>query len=57
VTAEDVERIGKLENSTVMLPPESGGGYMASLEAVHQLHCLVSSPASSAPIVITPVPN
>ncbi|KAI3331742.1 hypothetical protein HD806DRAFT_546089 [Xylariaceae sp. AK1471] len=40
VTEEDIERIGKLENSTVMLPPESGGGYMASLEAVHQLHCL-----------------
>ncbi|KAI1291045.1 hypothetical protein F5Y03DRAFT_400990 [Xylaria venustula] len=29
-----------MDNSTVMLPEESGGGYMASLEATHQLHCL-----------------
>ncbi|KAI1109850.1 hypothetical protein F5Y14DRAFT_388908 [Nemania sp. NC0429] len=40
VTPEEVKRIGKMDNSTVMLPAESGGGYMASLEATHQLHCL-----------------
>ncbi|KAI1346771.1 hypothetical protein F5Y01DRAFT_319443 [Xylaria sp. FL0043] len=40
VTAEEVERIGKMDNSTVMLPKESGHGYMASLEATHQLHCV-----------------
>lgn len=42
VTPEEVKRIGKMDNSTVMLPAESGGGYMASLEATHQLHCVVS---------------
>ncbi len=41
VTAEEIERVGKMDNSTVLLPEESGGGYMASLEATHQLHCLV----------------
>jgi hypothetical protein len=46
VTAEEVERIGKMHNYTVVLPPESGGGYMASLEATHQLHCVVSQATS-----------
>ncbi|KAF2968367.1 hypothetical protein GQX73_g5232 [Xylaria multiplex] len=40
VTQQDLERLGKLHNSSVMLPIESGGGYMASLEAAHQMHCL-----------------
>ena len=47
VTAEEVERLGKKANSTVMLPPESGGGYMASMEATHQLHCLVYYPLNA----------
>ncbi len=28
-------------NSTVRLAPQNGGGYMATLEIFHQLHCLV----------------
>ncbi|KAL7917021.1 hypothetical protein ACQKWADRAFT_307810 [Trichoderma austrokoningii] len=40
ITKEEVERMGKLTNSTIMLPASSGGGYMASLEATHQLHCV-----------------
>ncbi|KAH8805226.1 hypothetical protein F5884DRAFT_859835 [Xylogone sp. PMI_703] len=40
VTEEEMARIGKLSNSSVMLPPEAGGNYMASMEAVHQMHCL-----------------
>ncbi|KAI0879014.1 hypothetical protein GGS24DRAFT_276867 [Hypoxylon argillaceum] len=35
-----MERLGKLHNSSVILPVESGGGYMASMEASHQMHCL-----------------
>lgn len=41
VPEEEIAKIGKLTNSTVRLPEESGGQYMASIEAVHQLHCLV----------------
>ncbi|KAI0098916.1 hypothetical protein GGR51DRAFT_417984 [Nemania sp. FL0031] len=40
VTKEELERLGKLHNSSVILPVESGGGYMASMEASHQMHCL-----------------
>ncbi|KAH8880797.1 hypothetical protein GQ53DRAFT_669188, partial [Thozetella sp. PMI_491] len=40
VTKEDVVRLGKLSNSTVQIPEEYGGGYMASVEATHQMHCL-----------------
>ncbi|KAI1118121.1 hypothetical protein F5Y14DRAFT_297904 [Nemania sp. NC0429] len=40
VTKEELERLGKFHNSSVMLPPETGGGYMASMESTHQMHCL-----------------
>ncbi|KAJ8125640.1 hypothetical protein O1611_g8000 [Lasiodiplodia mahajangana] len=40
VTKQELERLGKLHNSSVILPDESGGGYMASMEASHQMHCL-----------------
>ncbi|CAJ2510798.1 Uu.00g064230.m01.CDS01 [Anthostomella pinea] len=40
ITREQMERLNKLHNTSVMLPPESGGGYMASLEATHQMHCV-----------------
>ncbi|KAI3322489.1 hypothetical protein HD806DRAFT_536328 [Xylariaceae sp. AK1471] len=40
VTKQELERLGKLHNSSVMLPAESGDGYMASMEAPHQMHCL-----------------
>lgn len=29
----------------VKFPKESGGGYMAILESIHQLHCIVSTVA------------
>jgi hypothetical protein len=40
VPKEEVERLGKLRNSTVQVP---SGGYLASIAAFHQIHCLVSS--------------
>ena len=39
VQKEDIERLGKLRNSSVVVP---GGGYLASIEVFHQIHCLVS---------------
>lgn len=33
---------GEWFNSTVELEPENGGGYMATIEMFHQLHCLVN---------------
>ena len=39
ISHETLLRIGASEDA-VRLPPESGGGYMAALEAVHQLHCV-----------------
>ena len=41
LSEEEMERIGHSKDSA-RLPPESGGGYMASLEVNHQIHCLVS---------------
>jgi hypothetical protein len=48
VVEEDIARVGKLSNSTVMLSQELGGNYMASVEAVHQMPCLVSCVEKSA---------
>ncbi|KAL8832369.1 MAG: hypothetical protein Q9170_004905 [Blastenia crenularia] len=39
ITKEDILRIGKTTDS-VKIPPQFGGGYMASLEVNHQLHCI-----------------
>lgn len=39
VPKEEYERVGKLRDSNVVLP---GGEYMASIEAFHQMHCVVS---------------
>lgn len=39
VTDEDMDKIGHSKDS-VRLPPESGGGFMGSLEVNHQLHCV-----------------
>ncbi|KAI9756384.1 MAG: hypothetical protein M4579_003888 [Chaenotheca gracillima] len=36
---EDMDRIGA-DRDSVRLPPESGGGYYATLEVFHQMHCL-----------------
>jgi len=32
-------------NSTVELDEDAGGGYMATIDAFHQLHCLVRLPS------------
>jgi hypothetical protein len=45
ISKEEIERVGKLRNSSVRLPD---GGYMASLAAFHQMHCLVRTSLSSA---------
>ncbi|KZF23305.1 hypothetical protein L228DRAFT_267314 [Xylona heveae TC161] len=37
VSRDEIERVGKLRNSSVIL---DSGGYMASLGAFHQMHCL-----------------
>lgn len=41
ISHDELLKIGAPESS-VKLPPDSGGGYMAWLEVFHQLHCLVS---------------
>lgn len=46
VTEEDIRRANKTNdedwfNSTVPLGEVNGGGYMASLELFHQMHCVV----------------
>ena len=42
LTLEQVKKIGKIDSpSKVKFREEDGGGYMASLEVTHQLHCLV----------------
>ncbi|KAI4179243.1 MAG: hypothetical protein LQ346_007234 [Caloplaca aetnensis] len=38
-TEEDVLKMGKTKDA-VKIPSEYGGGYMASLEVNHQLHCM-----------------
>ncbi|KAK0625825.1 hypothetical protein B0T14DRAFT_405338, partial [Immersiella caudata] len=40
VPTEELERLGRLRNSSVTLPSGDGGGYMASIAAFHQMHCL-----------------
>lgn len=35
-----MRQLGKLRNSSVRVPEEDGGGYLAVLEAHHQMHCL-----------------
>ncbi|KAJ6597467.1 hypothetical protein DFH09DRAFT_972116 [Mycena vulgaris] len=41
LSRETLERIGKVDRpSLVRYREEDGGGYMASVEVVHQLHCL-----------------
>lgn len=36
-----VRKIGKDPALAVKLPPSQGGGYLAAIEASHQLHCVV----------------
>jgi len=40
ITADDVRRLGKDPEIVIKLPKDFGGGYMASVELPHQLHCL-----------------
>ena len=48
LTLEELKKIGKTDSpSIVKFPEEEGGGYMASVEVFHQLHCLVRTPSSS----------
>lgn len=44
ISDAELKRIGKnsTADATVRIPPEHGGGYYATLEVFHQLHCLVS---------------
>ena len=42
ISRDTLKMIGAPEDSA-RLPPESGGGYMGSLEVFHQLHCVVST--------------
>ena len=47
LTREQLLMIGKKDTpSKVKFREEDGGGYMASLEVTHQLHCLVNSEIS-----------
>lgn len=41
MTRDDVVRMGKSPEECVQLPENLGGGYMATIEVFHQLHCLV----------------
>ena len=41
ISQETLDRIDHSPES-VRLPPESGGGFMGSLEVFHQIHCVVS---------------
>ncbi len=49
VTKEEVAKANKIDdavwfNSTVELDEDFGGGYMATIDLFHQLHCLVCCP-------------
>ena len=43
ISAEELKLVGKdsTADATVRIPDEFGGGYYATLEVFHQLHCLV----------------
>lgn len=41
VQEEEIENRGKLRNSSVVLSNNQQSGYMVSIEAFHQVHCLV----------------
>ena len=41
ISEEDLLRSGSLTDA-VRIPDDYGGGFMASVEVNHQLHCLVS---------------
>lgn len=43
ISEEDLRLIGKYSsaNATVKIPERYGGGYLATLEVFHNLHCLV----------------
>ena len=45
ISVEELKLIGKdsTADATVQIPAEFGGGYYATLEVFHQLHCLVRS--------------
>lgn len=45
ISEDELQRIGKdsTANATVQIPDSLGGGYFATLEVFHNLHCLVSS--------------
>ena len=45
ITEEEVLKIGKTTDA-IKIPSQFGGGYMASVEVNHQLHCLVSPPTA-----------
>lgn len=40
IDEEDVARLRKNKDEIVRVPDEEGGGYLAGLEASHQLHCV-----------------
>ena len=40
ISEETLHAVNASAPSSVKLAPEIGGGYMASVEALHQLHCL-----------------
>lgn len=50
-TEEDVLKMGKTKDA-VKIPSEYGGGYMASLEVNHQLHCMVSAVSLVVPSLL-----
>jgi hypothetical protein len=43
MSLEELLKAGEVDSpSKVKYPAKSGGGFMVSMEAPHQLHCLVS---------------
>ena len=46
ISEEDVLKVGKTTEA-IRIPPEFGGGFMASVEVNHQLHCVVSESCAS----------
>jgi hypothetical protein len=40
ITEEDVIKLKKDKDTIVKVPEEEGGGYLAGLEASHQIHCV-----------------
>jgi len=41
ISSHELARLNKSAESAAKYSAELGGGYMASLEVFHQLHCLV----------------